>query len=62
MLLGAASPAWAGDITRVLAATLPAAELTVLAGCGHEAVDSAPDLVAGQLQRFFADREPGPVS
>jgi pimeloyl-ACP methyl ester carboxylesterase len=62
LLLGAASPAWAGDITRALAAALPTAELAVLPGCGHEAVDSAPDLVVRELQRFLADGEPGPVS
>jgi pimeloyl-ACP methyl ester carboxylesterase len=53
LLLGATSPAWAGDITRAVAAALPAADLVVLPGQGHEAVDSAPDLVARELQRFF---------
>jgi len=53
LLLGALSPAWAGDITRALAAALPGARLVDLPGCGHEAVDSAPDLVVSELQRFF---------
>ncbi len=54
LLLGATSPQWAGDITRALQATLPAAELVILPGQGHEAVDAAPDLVVGELDRFFS--------
>jgi pimeloyl-ACP methyl ester carboxylesterase len=53
LLLGATSP-WAGDITRALQAALPAAELLILPGQGHEAVDAAPDLVVGELDRFFS--------
>jgi pimeloyl-ACP methyl ester carboxylesterase len=53
LLLGVTSPAWAGDITRTIAAALPAAELVVLPGLGHEAIDSAPDLVVRELLRFF---------
>ena len=53
LLLGATSPAWAGAITRELAAALPAAELVVLPGQGHEAVEEAPDLVVRELERFF---------
>ena len=56
LLLGATSPPWAGDITRAHAATLPAAKLVVLPGQGHEAVDSAPDLVVRELDRFLLDR------
>ncbi len=59
LLLGAASPAWAADITRELAAALPAAELVVLPGQGHEAVDSAPELVVSELDRFFGEPDPG---
>ena len=55
LLLGATSPAWAGDVTRAIAAALPAAELVVLPGHGHEAVDSAPDLVVRELHRFFGN-------
>jgi pimeloyl-ACP methyl ester carboxylesterase len=53
LLLGTASPAWAGDITRAIAAALPAAELVILTGHGHEAIDSAPGLVVRELHRFF---------
>jgi len=53
LLLGERSPPWAGDITRALAAALPAADLAVLPGQGHEAVDSAPELVVSELRRFF---------
>lgn len=53
LLLGAASPEWAGHITRALVATLPHSVLVVLPGQGHEAIDAAPELVAGELQRFF---------
>lgn len=53
LLLGAASPPWAGDISRALAATLPDAELVILPGQGHDAVDSAPEVVAGELRRFL---------
>jgi len=55
LLLGATSPAWAGDITREVAAALPTAELAVLPGQGHLAVDSDPDLVVAELRRFFGD-------
>jgi pimeloyl-ACP methyl ester carboxylesterase len=53
LLLGARSPAWATDITRALARALASAELVVLPGHGHDAFDSAPDLVVRELQRFF---------
>jgi hypothetical protein len=55
LLLDATSPAWAGDITRVLLATLTTAEMAILPGHGHVAIDSAPDLVVSELQRFFDD-------
>jgi pimeloyl-ACP methyl ester carboxylesterase len=53
LLLGALSPPWAGDITRAVAAALPAADLVVLPGQGHEAIDASPALIAGELARFF---------
>jgi pimeloyl-ACP methyl ester carboxylesterase len=53
LLLGSASPPWAGDITRELAAALPAATVTELPGAGHDALDSAPDLFAAQVLAFF---------
>jgi len=55
LLLGTTSPAWAGDITRAIAASLPAAELVSLPGHGHAAIDTAPGLVAGELLRFFGN-------
>jgi pimeloyl-ACP methyl ester carboxylesterase len=53
LLLGARSPPWAVDITRALAGVLPVAELAMLPGYGHEAVDSAPGLVVRALEQFF---------
>lgn len=53
LLLGAASPPWAGEITRQLAATLPAATVTELPDAGHEALDTAPDLLAAQVLGFL---------
>jgi pimeloyl-ACP methyl ester carboxylesterase len=58
LLLGARSPSWAREITQDLAAALRAAELVILPGQGHEAVDSAPGVVAGKLQRFFCAAAP----
>jgi hypothetical protein len=43
----------AHDITRSLNAALRESELTVLPGLGHEAIDSAPELVSSELQRFL---------
>jgi pimeloyl-ACP methyl ester carboxylesterase len=54
LLLGENSPPWAGDITYKLAATIAKADVAVLPGQGHQAIDSAPDVVVGELQRFFA--------
>ena len=39
LLLGAASPPWAGQITAELAAALPAATVSELPGAGHEALE-----------------------
>lgn len=54
LLLGTASPPWAGEITRELASALPAT-VTELPGAGHEALDSAPDLLAAEVLRFLGD-------
>jgi pimeloyl-ACP methyl ester carboxylesterase len=54
-LLGTVSPPWAGAVSRSLADALPAARVEALPGQGHEAVDTAPDMVASQLTRFFLD-------
>ncbi len=55
LLLGTASPPWAGQITRELAAALPAATVTELPGAGHEALDTAPDLLVTEVSRFLGD-------
>jgi len=59
LLLGTASPPWASQITRELAAALPTATVTELPGVGHEALDRAPDLLVAEVLRFLggeADR------
>jgi len=53
LILGAQSPAWARDITGALAAVLPRSTLAVLDGQGHEATESAPELLASRLAGFF---------
>jgi pimeloyl-ACP methyl ester carboxylesterase len=53
LLLGAASPPWARQITAELSAALPVASVTELAGTGHEALNESPDLVAAELLRFL---------
>jgi pimeloyl-ACP methyl ester carboxylesterase len=53
LILGSASPAWAHDITGELAAGLPESILAVLDGQGHDAIDSAPELLASELAGFF---------
>jgi pimeloyl-ACP methyl ester carboxylesterase len=55
LLLGTASPPWAGEITWELATALPAATVTELPGAGHEALDSAPDLLVAEILRFLGD-------
>lgn len=52
LLLGADSPPWAAAETDVVARALNA-EVAMLLGQGHEAVDQAPALVAGLLRRFL---------
>jgi len=56
LLLGTASPPWAGEITRELADALPAATVTDLPGAGHEALDSAPDLLVAEILAFLGDQ------
>ena len=53
LLLGSRSPAWAHDLTGALADALPQSTLAVLDGQGHDAVDSAPELLADRLAGFF---------
>lgn len=54
LLLGSESPAWAGEITAELAAALPDATVSALAGLGHEAGTRAPGELVSQLTRFLA--------
>jgi pimeloyl-ACP methyl ester carboxylesterase len=53
LLLGELSPPWAGSVTRELEAALPDARVARLHGQGHEAVDTAPALVAAALDGFL---------
>lgn len=53
LLLGTASPPWAGEITRELVTALPAATVTELPGAGHEALDTAPDLFLAKVLPFI---------
>jgi pimeloyl-ACP methyl ester carboxylesterase len=46
---------WASQNTYTLAAALANANLVILPGQGHEAVQSAPDMIVAALQRFLAD-------
>ncbi len=55
LLLGGVSPPWAAAVIRSLADSLPAARVEVLPDQGHEAVDTAPELVTGQLAEFLLD-------
>jgi pimeloyl-ACP methyl ester carboxylesterase len=55
LLLGTASPPWAGEITRDLAAELPTARVAELPGTGHDALDSAPDLLVAEVLGFLSD-------
>jgi pimeloyl-ACP methyl ester carboxylesterase len=57
LLLGMLSPPWAAEITGDLAARLEAAAVTELPGVGHEAIDSAPHMVVGEILRFLARAE-----
>jgi pimeloyl-ACP methyl ester carboxylesterase len=58
LLLGTASPPWAGEITQELAAALPAATVTELPGVGHEGLDTAPDLLVAEILRFVDQLTP----
>jgi len=53
LLLGDASPPWAPAVTASLACALPSASVVVLRGQGHEAVDTAPEKVAAELNAFL---------
>lgn len=53
-LLGTASPPWAAEVTRTLAAQLAGSEVGTLEGQGHEGLDGAPERVVEELVRFLA--------
>jgi pimeloyl-ACP methyl ester carboxylesterase len=52
-LLGETTPGWAHEITRAASAAMSRADVVVLPGLGHEAIDTAPDLVVEELTRFL---------
>lgn len=52
-LLGESSPVWAKTITHHLAGRLSRSKVVELPGVGHEAVETAPSLVASALERFL---------
>ncbi len=54
LLVGTESPAWAVRSVDAYAEALPDAELRSLEGQGHSANMTAPALLAGELERFFA--------
>jgi pimeloyl-ACP methyl ester carboxylesterase len=62
LLLGTASPRWAGQITAELAAALPAATVSELPGAGHEALDRTPDQITAALARFLSGQGSGSVA
>lgn len=53
-LVGAESPAWAGEVTGTLVAALPGADVTLVPGHGHDMVDTAPALVVDAVAAFLA--------
>ena len=54
LLLGTESPDWAVRSVRAYADAIPGAELCMLEGQGHAANMKAPELLAGELERFLA--------
>jgi pimeloyl-ACP methyl ester carboxylesterase len=53
LMHGTQSPPWARAVVDELARSLPDAEVVVLSGAGHEGVDTAADVLAAHLVRFF---------
>lgn len=53
LMLGSQTPAWAAEITAELRAALPDSELAMLDGLGHEATETAPELIARLLTEYF---------
>lgn len=58
LLLGSESPPWAAAVTRGLADALSVAEVAVLDHQRHEAVDTAPELIAERLYQFLRESAP----
>jgi pimeloyl-ACP methyl ester carboxylesterase len=58
LMLGSNSPPWAATITRALEQALTDAEVVSLDGHGHEAVDTAPQLVSSELHGFLLRSAP----
>jgi pimeloyl-ACP methyl ester carboxylesterase len=55
LLLGSDSPPSAREATERVAAALPNSKIVVLAGQGHIAMDTAPELFAREVRRFLLD-------
>ena len=53
LLLGTESPAWAVRSVEAHSEAIAGAELRTLEGQGHSANMTAPELLAGELERFF---------
>jgi pimeloyl-ACP methyl ester carboxylesterase len=57
LLLGEQSPGWMQQGVRAVAAALPRAEVAMLAGQGHRAIFTAPQLVSAQIQRMAVNAQ-----
>lgn len=55
LVSGATSPSWAEVITGQLATTLAHADTAVLTGNGHEAIDTAPQLVTATVGQYLLE-------
>jgi pimeloyl-ACP methyl ester carboxylesterase len=55
LVLGSASPVWAQQGTEVVRAVLPDARVTLLAGEGHLAIMTAPEVFTAEVVRFLQD-------
>jgi pimeloyl-ACP methyl ester carboxylesterase len=53
LLVGTESPAWAVRSVAAHGEAIPGSETRSLAGQGHSANMTAPDLLAAELERFF---------
>ena len=62
LILGEQSPHWATTITHALEHSFPAATVVGLPALGHDAFNTAPDLVAAELDRFFGSTTSPPKS